>query len=316
MSEKPRPQNLKVAAADDGMRLDKWLKKHHPIPMSLLQKLLRKGAIRVDGKRVKSDTKLAAGQEVKIPRVEAGSAKEKVTFEATPEEVKKHITDRAIYEDKNFLAINKLPGIPVQGGTGVGMSIDVLIKGTGYRLTHRLDKDTSGVLLLAKTREAAQAATAAFKDRTFKKTYWALAVGVPQPYEGTIKVPLSEATPGGWNEMTMVDEENGKRAVTHYRVVETAGKRMCWLELEPETGRKHQIRAHLAAISNPVAADGKYGGKGAFIEGISKNLHLHARSLSHPGLMGKKLDISAPLPNHMRTTWQLLEWDIDGQPGR
>ncbi len=326
---------FRVAEAEAGIRLDKWVKKHHPIPQSLLQKLLRKGAIRVNGKRAKADMPLPAGAEVKLPSVKKGPAPQRAVKPVSPKDVSKHITDRIIYEDQYFIAINKLPGIAVQGGTKVGMSIDGLLQGMGgqgagskeqgakenqnapcslppapsFRLTHRLDKDTGGVLLIAKSRAAAETATKAFKSREFEKVYWAVVMGCPAVREGTINLPLSTADESGNEEKTVVDKENGKYALTNYRVRETAGRKFSWLEVYPETGRKHQIRAHLAAIGYPIVGDYKYGGDVAFVEGFADDLHLHARSLAHPDLLGEAGRIEAPLSGHMKATWSMMGWD-------
>lgn len=309
----PEPSFHTVTAEDDGMRLDKWFKRHHTIPHSLLQKLLRKGAIRVDGKRAKPDHVLQQGDVVKIPAVTVTpDAPSSTTSSATEQDYQKKFLPYILWENKQFLALNKLPGLPVQGGSNVKLCVDDLLRYHGkQRLVHRIDKDTSGVLLLAKTAQAATTATTAFRDKAFAKTYWALVTGAPSPRKGSITLPLSITNEHGKQEKTIVDETGGKRTVTHYRVLATAGKTLSWVELTPETGRKHQLRVHLVALGHPIIGDGKYGGKEAFVEGISKKLHLHARHLGHPNLLGTKLDITAPLPKHMQESWKFFGFEED-----
>ncbi len=311
------PLRLKVKAVDAGMRLDRWIKAHHSMPHSLLQKLLRKGAIRVDGKRAKIDTRLEAGQEIKLPDVESNAASQHSGVRPVSEkEAKEWLQKHLLWEDKNFLAVNKPSGLAVQGGSKVTKAVDTLLHVLpgydGVRLTHRLDKDTTGVVLLAKHAKAAQLATKAFKHKAFEKRYIAVVVGVPELKQGTIDAPLAIQGEDGRNEKTQVDADAGRPAISHYRVLDAAGKVTCVLELVPETGRKHQLRVHLLAIGCPVLGDGKYGGSDAFIEGTAKQLHLHAAGLRYSGNEGmlKTVGIDAPLPKHMQETLEFLGLEV------
>ncbi|HYB58591.1 MAG TPA: RluA family pseudouridine synthase, partial [Alphaproteobacteria bacterium] len=214
-------------------------------------------------------------------------------------------------------ALNKPPGLAVQGGTGTVRHLDAMLDALRFgcaerpRLVHRLDRDTSGVLLLGRNAAAARALAEAFRDRTTRKLYWAITVGVPRPLQGKIDLPLAKL-PGRAGERMAPDEEEGKRAVTYYKVLEHMGKKAAWVALWPVTGRTHQLRVHLAAIGTPILSDGKYGGKAAFLSGekISRKLHLHARALTlpHPKT-GRPLTLTAPLPEHMRASWRLFGFD-------
>jgi len=300
---------IKVAANDDGIRLDRWFKSHRPdVPHGLLRKLLRKGALRIDGKRAKPDQKLKKGQEIKIPEIEIIPEKERPRKkQEISERDAKDFLKNVIYKDKNIIAINKPPGLAAQGGSKVNVSVDGMLdllaqNGERPKLVHRLDKDTSGVMLLARNAYTATKFGEAFKGKEIGKTYWAIVVGVPPQREGRINMPL--ATKTGAIEKTLVDEEEGKKAVTSYKVIESLGKRLSWVELTPETGRTHQLRVHMAAVGCPILGDGKYGGREAFMEGFDKKMHLHARRI----IFGK-LDISAPLPEHMKKTWKMLGFE-------
>jgi len=302
---------ITVTAQEEGMRIDKWFKANYKgVPYTLFQKLIRKGAIKIDGKKAKTDMRLVEGQEIRLPTLEVNEKKEPIKSSATKEDADKFITQNILYQNKNMIAINKPPGIPVQGGSGVKMSIDDMLpylagKKDKLRLVHRIDKDTSGVLLIARNMNAATELTTAFRKREIEKTYWALVIGVPSPKEGTIIMPLSIQN-FGMGEKTVPDDKGGKKAVTHYKVLETAGQTVSLVELAPESGRKHQIRAHMAEIGFPIVGDGKYGGKEAFIEGISKKMHLHAKSAFHPNIMGDKIDVEAELPRHIKESIEFL----------
>ncbi len=306
-------QEMQITQAQDGMRLTRWLKTARPdMPFGLVQKLLRKGAIRVDGQRVKKDQKLQSGQCVQLPDVEQRETESRdVQPGMNGTQAMRALTPMIIFENKHFIALNKPAGLAVQGGSGVRHSVDRIIWGAAQemgplKLTHRLDKDTSGVLLLARSRLAAEAATKAFKAREFTKIYQALLVGVPQPQEGTWKEKLAIAGESGRNEKTMVDAENGQRAITHYRVMDKAGKVVSLVELTPESGRKHQLRVHAAHHNVPIVGDGKYGGKEAFITGVPNQMMLHAAQLTHNQLLGEKLQLEAPLPPHMAEARNVL----------
>lgn len=296
-----------ITDAEDGMRFDRWAKKHLPgVPYSLLQKHVRKGAVRIDGKRIKAEQKLIAGQLVAL-RPEVMAASEAPTPRPrglSIEDAQKRLRAMVLHEDDYCLVLNKPAGLATQGGSGVKDSVDALLLAASegedrLRLVHRLDKDTSGVLVVAKGRRAAELLTRAFASKDVQKIYWALVVGVPQPYEGIIDAPIEKM--GAREKMELSDE--GQHAVTEYVTKETLGGRLTWVELQPITGRTHQLRVHMAAIEHPVYGDGKYGGAEAFIDGmgLAPQLHLHARRIVMRGL-----DVTAPLPPHMKQSWKAL----------
>jgi 23S rRNA pseudouridine955/2504/2580 synthase len=323
-----------IVGEDEGdQRLDRWLRRHVPhVTQGRIERMCRKGEIRVDGARVRPAARLVPGQSVRLPPmpeddrpappapVTAGAA-EIAAIRAT-----------VIYRDSDMIAINKPPGLAVQGGSGQRRHVDMLaaaLVGDGEarpKLVHRLDRDTSGVLLLALTARAAAGLAEAFRGRGTRKVYWAAVAGCPTPRAGTIRTGLVKA-PGrgrrgeGEKMLTIApdavaDTPGAKRAVTEYRVIEAAGRRAAWMALSPVTGRTHQLRAHMAAIGHPIIGDGKYGsdvkmeGRAPDLGGgASRKLHLHARSIAllHP-VTRRPLFIAAPLPDHMARTWALMGW--------
>jgi len=316
-------QNIEVAEADDGIRLDRWFKRHYPaLKHGRLEKLLRTGQIRIDGSRVKANARMEAGQTVRVPPLEDEDTAPRKERERISPEDKEFIRSLVFFENNELIAINKPPGLAVQGGTKTTRHIDGMLEGLrpkdGERpkLVHRLDKDTSGVLVLAKTAKSAAKLAKAFQGRDIEKIYWCLTAGVPHPLQGTIDLPLAKRDAGKGGEQMVPakrDEADALKAITHYAVVENTGKKAAWVAVMPVTGRTHQIRAHLAAIDIPVVGDGKYGGEAAFLGGnISKKLHLHARRLALPG----GLVLTAPLTGHMKKAWQFLGFDLenDGDP--
>ncbi|MEL6921258.1 MAG: RluA family pseudouridine synthase [Pseudomonadota bacterium] len=309
-----------VAADENSMRLDRWFKAHYPgLGFGALQKLLRSGQIRVDGKRAKSDTRVLAGSIIRIPPQlsDTGSPL------GAPTNPLKNVGDAdalakiTLYEDKKVLVLNKPHGLAVQGGSGVSRHVDAMLealrnkKGEKPRLVHRLDRDTTGVLAIAKTRGAAQALTEAFRKRDTEKIYWALVKGAPRKREGRISTWLGkEQTPDG-DRMRVADhgEKGADHAVSYYRVIETAGQRLTWLELQPETGRTHQLRVHTLHMNTPIIGDPKYyedDPNWEFPGGMQKKLHLHARRLRIPHPDGGMISVTAPLPPHMIQSWNLL----------
>ena len=319
-----------VRSDEDGSRLDRWLMQQAGASFAQAQKWIRTGQVRIDGKRAKPEMRLAAGQAVRLPPYErattpTGGAYGTGSAAARPEPrtltaaQRQTIQDAILYRDAHLLILNKPYGLAVQGGSGTTQHLDDWLKAWGAeegiapRLTHRLDRDTSGVLAVALTREAAAALTAAFRKGEARKTYWALVVGVPPQRAGVIDLPLAKAESGG-QEM-MVVSEAGKTAVTRYQVRESLAKQAAWLELYPEQGRTHQLRVHTAASGFPIQGDRKYGRREAFLSGIelAQKLHLHARQLviAHP-VTGQEKCFIAPLPPHMRTTWELFGWSSEG----
>lgn len=326
-------QHIEVAEDAADQRLDRWLRRMFPqLKQGQIEKLCRKGDLRVDKGRVKASTRLEPGQIVRVPPLPETPAPAEPARPAISEADAQMIRDCVIYRDDQVIALNKPPGLPVQGGSGQTRHIDGLSEALRFggdkpKLVHRLDKDTSGVLLLARTGRAAAALAKSFHSRTTRKIYWAIVAGVPSPALGTIRMGLVKAAghgPHGAGEKMhpihpddVATTEGAKRATTDYAVIEALAKRAAWVALVPITGRTHQLRAHMAGIGHPVIGDGKYGGSGQVNDGdgwgagmggaISRNLHLHARSLSlpHP-TSGATLHLTAPLPEHMARTWEIL----------
>jgi len=318
-----------IGEDDNGIRLDRWFKRNLPqIGFATVSRWARTGQIRVDGKRAKPDDRLSEGQVLRVPpggEQAPGGRKPKQRRELKPEEIAEAHA-MVIRETKSAIVLNKPPGLATQGGSKTNKHVDGLLDAfvedddtPRPRLVHRLDKDTSGVLLIARTPGSAASYSKRFSGRSARKVYWALIVGVPDVKEGTIDAPLAKQ-PGSGGEKMHVDLENGQPAKTRYRVVETAGKKAAWVELEPLTGRTHQLRVHLEAIGHPIVGDGKYGGQDAFLTGsISRKMHLHARRLviSEPG--GGKMDVTADLPDHFSASMQQLGFDLslsDAEPLR
>jgi len=324
-------RSLTVAEAEAGLRLDRWFKQHFPdLGHGRLEKLLRTGQIRIDGKRAKSGTRLEAGQSVRVPPL-SGSP---LAAPAPRRQLKlsaqecRDLQATVLHKDEWLIAIDKPAGLAVQGGTGQSRHLDAMLEALRFeapempRLVHRLDKDTSGVLLLARSAPAARALAQTFKGKEARKIYWAAVAGVPRARQGRIDLPLGKA-PGPAGEKVVHRAEHGKEAVTLYQVAgRVAGHRAgtaAWLVLCPLTGRTHQLRAHCAALGHPILGDGKYGGAAAFIERLGESgqrLQLHAReiALPHPE-DGTTLRVTAPLPRHMAETWEILGFDAAaGEP--
>ena len=329
---------LTVGEAEGESRLDRWLKKRFPeATQGVIEKMCRTGQIRVDGGRVKAATRVVPGQQVRVPplpRSDAAPARREPA--AMPETDAEMIRAAVLWKDEHIIALNKPPGLPSQGGSGQSnRHVDGLTAALMFgfkdrpKLVHRLDKDTSGVLLLARTDRIARALSEAFRARTTRKIYWAVVAGVPSPEKGTIRFGLVKAPGhgrGGEGEKMIAvhpakiaETEGAKRATTDFAVIDKLGSRAAWVALVPVTGRTHQLRAHMAEIGHPVVGDGKYGGSGqenlgdgwgAQLGGeISRKLHLHARSIAfdHP-ISGKRVVLTAPLPEHMARTWMTVGW--------
>lgn len=310
-----------IADDDDGIRLDRWFKRNLPqIGFATISRWARTGQVRVDGKRAKPEDRLAAGQVLRVPPGGQDSGKPQRQKRKLSEADVAEARSMVIRETPSALVLNKPPGLATQGGSKTTRHVDGLLDAfvedentPRPRLVHRLDKDTSGVLLIAKTPGSAATYSRKFAGRNARKVYWALVVGVPEVREGTIDAPLAKQ-PGTGGEKMHVDEENGAVAKTRYRVVERAGHRAAWVELEPLTGRTHQLRVHMAAIGHPIVGDGKYGGQDAFLTGaISRKMHLHARRLiiGTPETKGAggKLDVTAELPPHFAASMEALGFD-------
>ncbi|MDD7971617.1 RluA family pseudouridine synthase [Roseinatronobacter alkalisoli] len=333
-------QTRQVGPDDGGQRLDRWLKRQFPqITQILIEKACRKGEIRVDGGRVKASSRVEAGQTVRIPPLPDTPAAPPVAKTGIAPDDAEMIQRAVIWKDAHIIALNKPAGLPSQGGSGQGSRhVDGLTEALtfGFKerpvLVHRLDKDTSGVLLLARTPRVARRLAEGFRHREARKIYWALVAGVPQPAKGTIRYGLLKTGGRGAGEKMRcihpaeVDRTEGaKRAMTEFAVLERLAGRAAWMALSPITGRTHQLRAHMAEIGHPIMGDGKYGGSaqenlgdgwGAGIGGaVSRKLHLHARSLRimHP-VTDNLLELTAPLPEHMAQSWKLFGWDARDVP--
>lgn len=307
-----------VSAEEDGLRLDRWFKRHYPaLSFGALSKLIRTGQVRLDGKRVKPGDRVAEGQSVRVPPLPAAPPpQDQPPRPAIRAEDAAAVRAMILHQDRHLIVLNKPPGLAVQGGSGQRKHIDALLgaladwPGERPRLVHRLDKDTSGLLVLGRSARAAADLAAAFKARSTEKLYWALVKRVPSPAKGRIDLALDKL-PGRGGEK-MVASRTGKKAQSLYAVIDRAAGRAAWVALKPITGRTHQLRVHMAEIGHPIVGDGKYGGDDAFLGGlISKKLHLHARGLALPHPAGGTFQITAPLPQHMRTAWDAFGWDPD-----
>ncbi len=310
-----------IASSEDGMRLDRWFHQHFPqVSHGQLQKFLRKGQVRVDGGRSKASRRLLSGEEVRIPPLPEKTDEDRPRkTQRLAERDVDFIRSLVIHRDQNFIAINKPSGLSVQGGTGQERHVDGLLEGLKFdmderpRLVHRLDRDTSGVLMLARSRQAATLMGKMLKKRDTSKLYWAVSMGTPRPFEGKIELALVKRKGRAGEKMQVCyeDEDEGQFALTKYLVLQSAAQRFAFMALTPVTGRTHQLRVHMNEIGFPIVGDGKYGGSDAHPGGeISRKLHLHARSFSftHPD-RGQLVTIRAPLPEHMQKSFDLLGFD-------
>ncbi|MEL7429566.1 MAG: RluA family pseudouridine synthase [Pseudomonadota bacterium] len=315
-------ENKTIESDEAGMRLDRWFKLHFPgLAFGQLQKLLRSGQIRIDGGRAKSDTRVATGQSVRLPPQLAVMSKNQPLTRNT-------IRDRTdldvlhamlIHEDKKVLVFNKPAGLAVQGGSGVNRHVDMMLeamrsqKGEKPRLVHRIDRETSGVLVVARTRGAAAALTKSFRHRDTEKTYWAICKGVPRKREGQISTWMVKERLEDGDRMRVArhGEPDADHAVSKYRVIDHAGQTLSWIEFQPITGRTHQLRVHSTHLGHPIIGDPKYFDveNWELPGGIQNRLHLHARRIRIPHPDGGVLDVKAPLPPHMVQTFNLLEFD-------
>ena len=316
-----RVEQKRVSDDEDGIRLDRWFRAHYPeLAHGQLQKLLRTGQIRVDGARAKAGIRLQSGQSIRVPPM-ARTHRRAIPTKSSKDEAA-FIRSLVLYEDADVIALNKPAGLAVQGGTKTHRHIDAMLDalavdpGEQPRLVHRLDKDTSGVLLIARSRKAAAELGKALKTHQAKKIYWALVVGVPRPEQGAIEAPLVKRGQAGGEKVVVADDgsADARHAVTRYRVIDTAGRELSWVALWPVTGRTHQLRVHMEAIGHPIVGDGKYGGAAAHPGGeIGRQLQLHARRIEIILSPRRRLEIEAPLPPHMAETWRLL--GFEGDPG-
>ncbi len=308
-----------VARDEDGMRLDRWFGVHFPeVTFGHLQKLIRTGQVRIDSGRAKTNSRLEAGQLVRIPpldaevrRIETAIIAEDATF----------LRDLIIYEDDDLYVFNKPAGLASQGGSGTKRHMDGLLKslpnkqGEAPRLVHRLDRDTSGVLVVAKTRAAASHFGKVFQSREARKIYWAIVYGNPKPAQGSISCFLAKQLVEGVEQMVVVEQNHpaAQHSLSYYSTTDTASRRFAWMTLKPVTGRTHQLRVHMQQLGNPIMGDPRYFNienyQGA--PGLGEGLHLHARRIRLPLRSGKILDVSAPLPPHMVQSFEALGFDAN-----
>ncbi len=314
-----------VEADEDGMRLDRWFKVHFPgLGFGKLQKLLRSGQVRVDGGRVKTASRLEAGQVVRIPPLDAANSDKPRHMTANTIRDRHDadvLRDMLLYEDKKVYVFNKPSGLAVQGGSGINRSVDSMLEslrdksGQKPRLCHRLDRDTSGVLVVAKTRGAAAALTKSFRHRDTDKTYWALLRGVPRQRDGRISTYLVKEQTEDGDRMRVArhGERGADHAVSFYRVIDSNPRTVSWVELKPHTGRTHQLRVHGLHLGHPIIGDPKYFEveNWEIPGGVQKRLHLHARRIRipHPDENMPMIDVTAPLPPHMVQSWNLFAFE-------
>jgi 23S rRNA pseudouridine955/2504/2580 synthase len=321
-------EQITVGDDEGDLRLDRWFKRRYPqLAHGRLEKLLRTGQIRVNGGRAKANQRLEPGQTIRVPPLGAPTA-----TPARPQAQKVSDKDAAfmkslvIYKDEDLIALNKPPGLAVQGGTKTQRHLDGMLDALRFgsperpKLVHRLDRDTSGIMIVARTANAAARLAKAFQSRDMEKIYWALVVGYPRHPAGTISAALVKGGAPGAERM-LWDDEEGKKAITDYRVVSTAGEKITWLELSPRTGRTHQLRAHCALIGTPIIGDAKYPGtlnpdpdqridlRDGLLADIADRLCLHARRLviERPGK--SSLTLEAPLPPHMAEAFTQLGFE-------
>jgi 23S rRNA pseudouridine955/2504/2580 synthase len=311
-------RHIAVQQDDGEVRLDRWFKRHYPdVSYGQVAKWLRTGQVRVDGHRAKPGQRVTQGQEIRVPPMPASRTAER------PAERKRPSVDRAdaaalrdyvIYQDDFLIALNKPAGLAVQGGSKTHRHLDGMLDVLQFeakdrpRLVHRLDKDTSGLLLLARDRQTASQLAVLFQGREVEKTYWALVVGIPDHDSGVIDARLAKRGGEGSERVESVDD--GQAAETEYRILDNAARRIAWLELRPRTGRTHQLRAHCKAMGTPIVGDGKYGGRESEVEGLPQRLHLHARvlTLPHPA-SGDRLTLEAPLDDGLAKSWAFVGFD-------
>jgi 23S rRNA pseudouridine955/2504/2580 synthase len=313
-------QNVAVTADEAGMRVDRFFEARFPgLSFSHIQRVIRKGEVRVNGKRTEPKSRLEAGQTVRIPPLRLDAPKSHAPGDEAHENTRAFLKSITLYEDDDVLVLNKPMGLSVQGGSGTTRHLDGMLEvlrdaqGQRPRLVHRLDKDTAGCLLVAKTRFAASALAKTFRSRSARKIYWALVAGVPKLQQGRISTFLAKEEREDESFMRIAEhgDKGASHALTYYAVVDTSGPLMAWISLKPVTGRTHQLRAHMDHIGHPIVGDPKYFARENWElpGGMQKKLHLLARRIAVPHPRGGTIDISAPLPPHMQQSWNLLGLD-------
>ncbi|HXX26163.1 MAG TPA: RluA family pseudouridine synthase [Pseudolabrys sp.] len=314
-------QTVTVTADENNMRVDRFFEARFPgLSFSHIQRIIRKGEVRVNGKRTQPKARLETGQAVRIPPLSLAPPKPRDDAPQTQKD-RAFLKGITLYEDDDVMVLNKPMGLAVQGGSGTQRHVDGMLgalrgahpDAQRPRLVHRLDKETSGCLLIAKTRFAAAALSKSFRARSTRKIYWALVAGVPRPHQGRISTFLAkeERVEDSFMRIAKHGEKDAVHAVTYYAVVETSAQKLAWLSLKPVTGRTHQLRAHMDHIGHPIVGDPKYFNKENWElpGGIQDRLHLLARRIVVPHPRGGVIDVSAPLPPHMEQSWNLLGFE-------
>lgn len=315
-------QTVVVTADENNMRVDRFLEARFPgLSFSHIQRIVRKGELRVNGRRADSKDRLEEGQSVRIPPLRLDAPKVPGHLSEAASRTLQTLKEITLYEDADVMVLNKPAGLAVQGGSGITRHVDQMLevmrdaKGQKPRLVHRLDKETAGCLLVAKTRFAATALTGSFRHRSARKIYWALVAGVPKPKQGRISTYLAkeEGEEDTIMRIAAHGDEGASHAVTYYAVVETSAQKLAWVSLKPVTGRTHQLRAHMAHIDHAIVGDPKYFNKENWQlpGGLQKRLHLLARRIVIPHPRGGVIDVTAPLPPHMLQSWNLLGLEAD-----
>jgi 23S rRNA pseudouridine955/2504/2580 synthase len=315
-------QTVTVTADEANMRVDRFLEARFPgLSFSHIQRIVRKGELRVNGKRADSKDRLEEGQSVRIPPLKLDAPKAAASFSEAAKKTHDALKEMILFEDDDVMVLNKPAGLAVQGGSGITRHVDQMLetmrdaKGQRPRLVHRLDRETSGCLLVAKTRFAATALTGSFRHRSARKIYWALVAGVPKPKQGRISTYLAkeESEDDSIMRVAAHGDEGASHAVTYYAVVETSAAKLAWVSLKPVTGRTHQLRAHMAHIDHAIVGDPKYFNKENWQlpGGLQNRLHLLARRIVIPHPRGGFIDATAPLPAHMLQSWNLLGLEAD-----
>ncbi len=315
-------QTVIVTPDENNMRVDRFLEHRFPgLSFSHIQRIVRKGELRINGKRADSKDRLEQGQSVRIPPLKLDAPKVAGELTEGAQKTLQQLKDMTIFEDADVMVLNKPAGLAVQGGSGTTRHVDMMLevmrdaKGQKPRLVHRLDKETSGCLLIAKTRFAATKLTGSFRERSARKIYWALVAGVPKPKQGRISTYLAKEESEDDTIMVVAKhgDDGASHAVTYYAVVETSAQKLAWVSLKPVTGRTHQLRAHMAHIGHAIIGDPKYFNKENWElpGGLQKRLHLLARRIVIPHPRGGVIDATAPLPPHMQQSWNLLALEGD-----
>jgi 23S rRNA pseudouridine955/2504/2580 synthase len=313
-------QNVAVTTDEAGMRVDRFFEARFPgLSFSHIQRVIRKGEVRVNGKRTEPKNRLEAGQTVRIPPLRLDQPKPRAPGSEADEKTREFLKSITLYEDADVLVFNKPMGLAVQGGSGTTRHLDGMLEvlrdahGQRPRLVHRLDKDTAGCLLVAKTRFAASALAKTFRSRSARKVYWALVAGVPKVPQGRISTFLAkeERDDESFMRIAQHGDKGASHAVTYYAVVDTSGPLLSWISLKPVTGRTHQLRAHMDHIGHPIVGDPKYFARENWElpGGMQNKLHLLARRIAVPHPRGGVIDVTAPLPPHMLQSWNLLGLD-------